>query len=348
MHEEEEIETLIIKSLSGTLNENEKEQIDGWISSSERNELYYQELKNIWEVSNPPFNPDFINVIEAEKKVMSQIQKTKLIDSSVFIWWQRIAAIFILPITILTGYLLYNQFFKISHNHIAYQEVVSPLGVSSKIELPDGSTVWLNSGSKLKYPIVFNSQLREVYLSGEGYFKVKSDKNHPFIVKTKNLDVTATGTQFDVEAYSKDTIAAVTLLLGKVDVNMFNGSNEKLKPNQRIVFNIRTKSYNVIETEGKQWGSWKDGILMFRDQPLGDVFKVLERVYNVDIEIKDREIGVQLYRATFNGETLEEILGLLEMSAPIKFKITNKNNSDNTINSKKRIEVYSSVNLNKK
>ncbi|MDP4240148.1 MAG: DUF4974 domain-containing protein [Bacteroidota bacterium] len=338
MQENRPIEELIVKLFSENITPDEKTTLTAWMNENGEHRIYLAQLKNIWDASHPAFTPDEIDLIDAEAKVMEKIRDRKWIQAPVLVWWQRVAAILILPVMILMGYLLYNQ---PSHTAFtAYQEITSPFGVSSKVDLPDGSTVWLNSGSKLKYPVVFASNERNVYLSGEAFFKVHSDKSHPFIVATDHVRVRATGTRFDVEAYSADTITAVTLVEGKVDVNMFGDKNEKLQPNQRIVLNSISKNYNLTETDASHWGAWKDGILAFRDEPLEEVFKRLGRTFNVDITIKDKIVAHQLYRATFEGESFEEILRLLKMTAPIKYKKTIREKNSAGKYNKEKIEVY--------
>jgi len=338
MQKEDKIDALIVKSFSGNISPEENESIKEWVNESTQNIRYYQELKDIWQVIHPAFSPDEIDVDKAERKVMGLIQERKLINSSIFILWQRVAAVLIIPVIMLAAYLSYNQSNRSSS--IAYQEITSPFGTSSKVDLSDGSTVWLNSGSKLRYPVVFTSNERNVYLSGEAFFKVHSDKSHPFIVETKGLNVTATGTQFNVEAYASDSITAVTLVEGKVNVKMVGDKNVHLNPNERIVFNSITNNYNLTETDGQHWGLWKDGILAFRDEPLNEVFKRIGRTFNVDIVIKDDNISHQLYRATFQGESFDEILRLLKISAPIKYKILERERKPDNQFNKEKIEVY--------
>jgi len=338
MFTEDQIESLIVKLFSECITPDEKTYLLAWVNSSARNRRYYEELKNIWQVSHPAFPPAEIDVAGAERKVMGQMQERKLINSSVFVWWQRVAAILIIPVIMFTGYLLFNESSRSAV--IAYQEISSPFGMSSKVDLPDGSTVWLNSGSKLKYPVVFAENERNVFLSGEAFFKVHADKKHPFIVKTESLNVLATGTQFNVEAYLLDTITAVTLVEGKVDVKIGSSINEKLQPNQRLVLNSNSKTYQLTETDSRHWGLWKDGILAFRDEPLADVFKRIGRTFNVDIQVKDSVIARQLYRATFEGESLDEILRLLKMTAPIQYNSIGRGKQTDSLFNKEKIEVY--------
>ena len=341
MYKEEEMEALIAKSFSGSISSAENNKLDAWIYESKDNLLHYQELKNLWQVLNPNFSPETIDVIEAERRFMEQLSEKRFISSNLVIWWQRVAAILIFPVIILAGYLMYNQSFRTTPSEIAYQEITSPFGITSKVNLPDGTTVWLNSGSKLKYPVAFVSDERNVYLSGEGFFKVHSDKIHPFIVSTDKMVVKAPGTEFNIDAYSADSITAVTLIEGIVDVKIGNAFNETLKPNQRIVLNSNSNTYSKTESDAQHWGVWKDGILAFRDQSLEDVFKRLGRTFNIDIKVKDSIVARQLYRATFEDESLDEILRLLKISAPIKYKRIERSRKSNNEYTKEQIEVYS-------
>ena len=133
------------------------------------------------------------------------------------------------------------------------------------MNLPDGSIVWLNSGGELKYPTKFKAGERSVYLNGEAFFEVRSDKKNPFIVYTEDMEVKATGTAFNVEGYSNDTINAVTMVNGVVEVEL-DRSKERLnlKPGQRINYNTKRQNYRVEEVDTYKWCAWKDGKLIFR------------------------------------------------------------------------------------
>ena len=251
-------------------------------------------------------------------------------------YWQQVAAILLLPLLILSAYLYFKPASQIAET---YQELFTPYGTWSVVNLPDGSKVWLNAGSSLKYPTQFNDKQRVVSMQGEAYFEVESDKEHPFIVKTKQLTVEATGTAFNVNAYAPDHVAAVTLVKGKVAVTLDQKKTISLSPGEKIDYNLGTALYNVNKTNTYKWCSWKDGILIFRDDPLEYVFKRLGQTYNVEFILKDAELGKYSYKATFEGESLNEILRLLEMSAPIRCKEVSNRNTNNEKFEKQRIEV---------
>ena len=295
----------------------------------------------MWEVSHPAFNPEEIDVDSAHRKVMEQIlhpnQPVSVRPKLSFLhYWQQVAAILLLPLLILSAYLYFKPASQIAET---YQELFTPYGTWSVVNLPDGSKVWLNAGSSLKYPTQFNDKQRVVSMQGEAYFEVESDKEHPFIVKTKQLTVEATGTAFNVNAYAPDHVAAVTLVKGKVAVTLDQKKTISLSPGEKIDYNLATSLYNVNKTNTYKWCSWKDGILIFRDDPLEYVFKRLGQTYNVEFILKDAELGKYSYEATFEGESLNEILRLLEMSAPIRCKEVSNRNSNNEKFEKQRIEV---------
>jgi len=341
MQNNNQIENLIIKLFSDTISKEEKLVLQTWINENSDNKKYLLQMQNIWHVAHPAFQPEELNTDKAVTKLLRNIgsvTETKKANVSFFTWWQRIAAILIIPLTI-WSFIQLNQKNNTNQN-VAFQEITSPLGMKSEVTLSDGSKVWLNSGSKLKYPVVFGTKRREIYLSGEAFFKVHSDKQHPFIVSTKNLKVQATGTAFNVESYMNDSLTAVTLLEGKVDVQIGTAKSEKIVPDQRLVYNNKIRRYVINKTDAQYWCAWKDGILAFRNEPLAEVFKRIGRTYNVDIVVKDKGIGLQPYRATFEGESLDEILRLLKLSAPIKYKRSErKQQSDNEFQ-KEIIEVY--------
>ena len=341
-NKDSDIEIIISRYLSKETTPEDIKVLDDWISATPENYKSFLAQKNVLEISHPAFNPEEIDVDSAHRKVMEQILHQHQPAVSVrpklsFLhYWQQVAAILLLPLLILSAYLYFKPASQIAET---YQELFTPYGTWSVVNLPDGSKVWLNAGSSLKYPTQFSDKQRVVSMQGEAYFEVESDKEHPFIVKTKQLTVEATGTAFNVNAYAPDHVAAVTLVKGKVAVTLDQKKTISLSPGEKIDYNLATSLYNVNKTNTYKWCSWKDGILIFRDDPLEYVFKRLGQTYNVEFILKDAELGKYSYKATFEGESLNEILRLLEMSAPIRCKEVSNRNTNNEKFEKQRIEV---------
>ena len=340
MTDKDQIQPIITAYLSGKATAEERRKLDDWVKQSPDNDRYYQEMRNIWQVMHPAFTPSEIHVFEAEKKVLANIATTRRnIARTLIIYWQRMAAVLVIPLLIICTYLFLEKDNGV-YDEIEYQEVKAPHGTFSEVRLPDGTNVWLNGGSTLKYPLTFRKGERDVFLSGEGYFEVHSDKENPFIVKTGQITLRATGTAFNVEAYGSDSITAVTMVNGKIDVAFGNSSPVAMVPGERASFNNLTKQCLIAKTDPYKWYAWKDGLMIFRDDPLSYVFKRLGLTFNVNIELKDPSLANAPYRATFEYESLDEILRLLEMSAPLHFKQNKRVKDRNNAYEKQTIEVY--------
>ncbi|MDD3359819.1 MAG: DUF4974 domain-containing protein [Parabacteroides sp.] len=336
MNKDNSIESLIIKFLSGQASAEEKELLISWIKESPENRLQFKELQNIWQGLNPPFDPDEIEVEKIQKDLLKKINKRLWQQHPLVIFWQRTAAILIIPLILTVVYLF------ISHEpeKVTFQEIFAPYGTYTQVNLPDDSKVWLNAGSSIKYPTRFKKGSREVSLNGEAYFEVESDRKNPFTVHTSHVDVRATGTVFNVEAYPTDSIASVTMVRGKLGVTMNNQSQIGLIPGERASFNKNTLQCRIEKTDPYKWYAWKDGLMVFRDDPLEYVFKRLGQTFNVEIKVMDKEIANQLYRATFREESLSEILRLLKISAPIRYVDHDQDPASNNGLRKRKLEVY--------
>ncbi|WP_291528104.1 FecR family protein [Bacteroides sp. UBA939] len=332
-----DIDEIIGKCFSGEMTEEEKDYLMQWVNDSIENKAYFEGMRNIMHASSPAFRPEDIDVDRAMVKVIGRTAKFQ--KKEILLWWQRIAGVILLPLLFGAAYLWWD-YNVLADEVLVTQEITSPWGTSSKVELPDGSIVWLNSGSKLRYPVNFSdNDTRQLYLTGEAFFKVQSDEKHPFIVNTKNMTVVATGTQFNVESYATDTITAVTLVEGALNVNISEKQNLRLLPNQRLVYNNLSARYNRTTTDASQWLLWKDGILAFRDEPLANVFKRIGRTFNVDIVMADEDIFRQPYRATFQDESFDKIIDLLKLTVPIKYEKEESVHFDDGSFSKFRIVV---------
>ncbi|WP_298478410.1 FecR domain-containing protein [uncultured Maribacter sp.] len=207
-----------------------------------------------------------------------------------------------------------------------YNTVVVPYGKRTKIELSDGTMVWLNSGSKLIYPIVFNNDKREVYIEGEGIFDVAHNKNHPFIVVAKNHEIEVLGTVFNVSNYTDEDIISTTLKSGSVKINYLGDSYLKLKKSIKIkpgiaaTYNKNSKSIQAKKVDIADCFSWREGLFFFRNDNLEFIMKKLSRYYNVKITIENEN----LIEETFSGqldlkEDISEVLKLIKETNNLEF-----------------------------
>lgn len=177
-------------------------------------------------------------------------------------------------------------------------EVKVPYGTKTRLELSDGTIVWLNAGSRLAFPSEFKESNRTVHLEGEGYFEVAHDKDAPFFVKTKKMKVSVLGTKFNVSAYPSDKVVETVLIEGSVSLKTHEGLLSKklvMKPSQKATFNLEHNEVEVAyESDIEKYISWKDGVFQFSNEDLSRVLRKVERYYNVDIKYDDRIIETAL------------------------------------------------------
>lgn len=229
-----------------------------------------------------------------------------------------VAAVVLLCVSVWAAYLLLQP--------VALQ-TVSTLAETRTISLPDGTSVTLNHYSSLSYPERFQSDEREVELSGEAYFEVSKDRKHPFIVQTEAVDVRVLGTHFNVDAYRDNPDVRTTLLSGSVAVSNKNRSERiVLKPNEIAIYNkVEQKLTCQMLENAKNEISWRHGEFIFDDLPLQDIARELSNSFGTTIHIADT--ALQHYRITArfrNGENLDTILSVLHDAGYFNYSQNNK------------------------
>lgn len=258
-----------------------------------------------------------------------------------FWWFSRVAAAILLLPSLLLSVFLYYQLDQLNSLPVEQVELKASYGVVSKVTLSDGSEVWLNSGSKLIYPRRFKGEERLVYLSGEAYFKVESDPLRRFDVQTSDgIKVSAYGTEFNVEAYEDNKTIKATLAQGAIRIEQPElRISQNLNPGEQAVFTKNTKTISRQDVNLLVETGWKEGKIVFRRTRMEEVVKRLSRHFNVDIQLQDQEIFDYSYSGTFTTETLEEILSLLEQTAPIRCEIIAPEQQKDLNFSKKKVVI---------
>jgi len=197
----------------------------------------------------------------------------------------------------------------------------------------------------LRYPNRFNGKDRLVFLKGEAYFEVEGDILKPFIVRTPTFEVKATGTKFNVQEYNSNPVTEITLVSGKILVSKSDDNKNthlisELNPDQHLTYNKQSKGISINNEDAYRFVAWKDGKLIFRNEPLDKVLNRISMIFNVDIELQGKELRNYRYHATFQDESLEEILKLLKFSAPIDFKEVKREPMPDGSFPKKKIIVF--------
>lgn len=353
---------LILKYINGELkDESEKRFVDNWINQDKQNKNYFDELKALWfssEINNNVINEAKTNVwSRIENQMLVQEENSKVIKH-IFNWKKAIAiaASILLVVSIGISILYFNK-----NQKSEYYRFTADSGSKSKIELVDGTVVYLNSETELLVPKDFGDKKRNVKLTGEAYFKVQKTKNKSlFTVEASNLNIKVLGTEFNVKSYPEEGTIETTLEKGKVEIENRKGEKIKkivtLEPNQRAIFikengkimlsdldigtqqsKIRANKQEEDKTrkerlvlkdriETRLYTSWKDGKFEFDGERFENLAVRLERWYGINIEIKTDSIKGVEYTGTFINETLEQAMNALRMTLPFTYTMDIENN----------------------
>lgn len=222
--------------------------------------------------------------------------------------------------------LQYNTENAIEPKNVSYNQLSIPYGKKFELMLSDGSHVFLNSGSKLRYPVIFPAgKPREVYLDGEAYFTVEKDKTRPFTVITDDMNTSVYGTEFNVSSYKNENNTSAVLVEGSVGVYKSNNA-EGQKPivldiGQRAVFKEGTIAVDQVNVT--KYTAWTKGKLFFVDDRFDLILKELERHFNVTIDNKFYQLNGKRFTGTFSKETLDQMLRIFQEHTPFDYTINN-------------------------
>ncbi len=298
----------------------QKEEIMSWACDNRDRDETNESLIEIWN-SDEKYEFDKNKVLEELETHLSQEIKKALKRKKRNLYKViGIAASFFLLCSI--SFIIFKQGIITNNQSIAFIEKYVPYGEKLELVLPDSTILYANSGSTVKYPEFFNGKTREVYIEGEVFFIVQPNYNKPFIVKTGDINVQVLGTSFNITAYDKNI--ETTLITGKVEIykHKKNKPREKIEltPGQKATYNSKKDSFSIKEVDTNYTTAWKDGYLIFDNQPLQEIVNRLERWYNVKINIEDKELFANSYTSNIRHETIVEVLNLIELTTPIIYE----------------------------
>lgn len=267
-------------------------------------------------------------------------QKRKLFAYRIVRIFSRVAATLFLPLLLAgglaIGYLLQSP--KATLEQSVSSVIHAPMGSRVSFNLPDGTKGWLNSGSSLTYSIPFNGN-RKVALNGEAWFDVTPDQQHPFEISAGNSKVKVLGTSFNVSAYQEAQYLEVVLQHGKVEFYQNNVAEKiTMAPSQKLV--CSNGEVHVTTTDPSKYEAWTEGKLVFRGDNMAEVARRIERWYNVKVVLADKDLETYSFRATFEDDSLEEVMRLLSLTSPIDYKIAPRATKPDGTIGKEIISLY--------
>ena len=218
---------------------------------------------------------------------------------------------------------VYENAISDEYEELVYNELVIPRGGEYSLTLSDGTVVYMNADSKLRFPVKFDRNLRMVELEGEAYFKVQRNEKVPFIVKTSQISVQVLGTEFNVSAYAEDLVIQTTLVSGAVKV--FSEDEKEsviLRPGEQAEFSRITHEIQLETVDVSYVTAWKDGRLRFQEKPLFEIMKNVARWYDVEIIYEDEEVKYYPFGCNFNRmATIESLLQIFEATGTIETRV---------------------------
>ncbi len=340
------------KYIENCCSEEEFEQFADWVNNDALSKEGQVLGFNDWTTFNPGETEEKKKYSTLLDKIHHQINlnereagKTLYFEKAIS-WLTRVAAVLFLPLLGVMFYLLSNN--NIQSNisvemAVDSLEIIAPIGSRTVVQLADGTEVNLNYGSRIKYPRVFTGDTREITLEGEGYFDVTHNPDKPFVVKTGKLDIKVLGTKFNVQAYSGQDVVSTTLVEGKVALELASSCNTckllgTMLPGQHVDYNSKSGTASSSKGNIEKYIAWKDGKLVFDNEPICGVAQKLSRMFNVDIEVAEDALDYS-YTVTFVDEPLFLILDLMTETTPVTYKTFPRNKLPDGTYSKQKIRI---------
>ena len=310
--------------------QSEMKVVMDWIELSPENRKTYNDILNCWALSGIHYENQNVDVDLPFRQFKRRNFKTRIFTG----YLKYAAAILILlSFGALVQYMVSSNILK---QNISWCEVTAPFGQSVELTMSDSTRVWLNSGTKLRYPSTFSAKSRVVELNGEAFFDVATDKNHPFVIKTAYLDVKVMGTRFNVDSYTENDKTNVTLVEGKVAIQNKSGNTvAELLPNTNAEYSRSAGILNLKKVNVEFYTSWTTGTMVFRQESLAEIAKKLEKWYSVEIVFDQEDIkGIAFSGSILKNKPIDQILEILTFISRIGYQMESRTNQPSIIHLK--------------
>jgi ferric-dicitrate binding protein FerR (iron transport regulator) len=329
---------LLSKFFKGTCSPEEYQAVVSWYLSGNADQELADKIEAVWEKDQMEINKEwgkeevFQNLIsqinfdsEVKKPTNSFMDKIEQHTQSFSVW--KYAASILICLAIGAWWLVSsrNDDGKLVREFVTFTENVTPRGKRLTVDLRDGTIIYLNAESRIRYKENLASEsIREVFLEGEAFFEVAKDSLRPFIVHTGNIKTVVLGTSFNVNAYKPKEEISVAVVTGKVQVSTQNKKDRavQLKPEEQATWSRQHATIRKEKSDSNRVAAWKEGTLNFKNEDFSDIVETLERWYGVEIEVKNMNIE-KGFSGSYKAQPLETVLE--GMSFVLKFDYENKN-----------------------
>jgi ferric-dicitrate binding protein FerR (iron transport regulator) len=323
--------------VTGTLKGKLKEEILTGLDHDQQDKEEFRKVKNAWALASTSKKmPDYrVEHLYLDfKKQLNRKQKTFWLFPSLL----KYAAVFIFAIGISSLFFYFYAERSGDFTETQFNTVIAGNGQISKVILPDSSVVWLNSGTQIRYRNDFSVSNREINLTGQAFFQVTKNEKIPLKVYCSDIEVKVLGTKFDVSAYPEDKNVRVFLESGKVEIRNSKATSSpyNLNPGEMAEYNKQSGNMSRSKPDPGKFISWKEGILVFRDDPMEEVIPKLQRRYNIEIDVASPAIYQSVFTATLKNETLEEVFKSISFACSVHYQIIKGEN----LNTKTKVLLY--------
>ena len=312
---------LIISHLEDNIRDKDLVTLLDWLDEAPANRKFFFRIKDIWDSKR-------LGDIHIIMPAVPLWKKAKLYEMprwrTIAVHIGKYAAAIAIAVAI-TALLMMKQTTEVTRETVYRQVWVQNAKQSQPVVLSDGTRVWLNASSTLKYPESFESAQRNVWLDGEAYFEVAANAEYPFVVHTDMLDVKVLGTHFNLTAYSIDRKTIATLIEGKVE--LWTGDGEKiyaatLEPSQQAVYLKDENRTSLHTVDTGMFTAWKNGYYKFNNTSFAEIAEYIEKTYQVKITFTDESLRQIPYSGTFVQEqNIRELLEIMRSVKPFKYQI---------------------------
>lgn len=317
MKTEKDIHELALRYFEGRIQKTDEKLLFDYINQTEEHRLEFRQWDREWRSTNGGDEQTLRELQHLKRRLHTQEAIAPALPKQRFTFWRRIAAVAAIVIFTAGATLGILNIASLSSPE-EYFVFEAPYGEKSKMTLADGTVVWLNAGSTLKYSDKFNVRSRKVMLSGEAYFEVtKKDDKADFIVQTCGYDVIVKGTKFDVSAYPEDSFVTTALMEGVIEINR-GKECIRMSPGEFVKLDINTGKFTRSKNNVEQWRAWSENRIEFEDITLKELVAKLSRQYDVNIRLESEQVGAKRFRISLrNRETIGEVMTALQEIIPI-------------------------------
>ncbi|RKR82141.1 FecR family protein [Mucilaginibacter gracilis] len=305
------LDELFQKYRQGTVTEKEKELIARWLEQLDaaEDEPEQSRLDLAADRSRREFRAKF---------QPEEINQTKIV--SLPLWLRSVAASILALLSITAGFYIYHN--RQATTQTAYEQQSTGTGQMKTITLADGTRITLNNRSRLKYPVSFAADKREVTLSGEAFFEVNHEPTRPFIVHTDKINVQVLGTSFNIQDYPDDVDLSVAVVSGKVGVMQKNIKTAYLIAGDALAYHRLSGKTDLFKIDGRAVTAWQQGVLVFDNEQLESITRKLERFYKVSFVFKNQALKRSELSLKVKNQSLAVVMSALSISGDFHYKIS--------------------------